>query len=145
MIHIKRERSQDGLISREEFMEFFRHDDFSNMVSTEDCHEIFRTVMKGSSDFSSKLINDVLADYGNGDIIAIDVKTTYYLLGEDATKILYREGIDKVVLQRAENELDYEIFVFKEGITPSHELAAALMLWNDYSIITKEEFEQLKQ
>jgi metal-responsive CopG/Arc/MetJ family transcriptional regulator len=54
----------NALISREQFMEYFRSDDFNNQVDSDDCIEVFATVMKGSSDFTVELLEEILSDYG---------------------------------------------------------------------------------
>jgi hypothetical protein len=44
-------------------MDFFRSDDYHDLLSTDDCVEIFQTALKGSSDFTAELLNDIFADY----------------------------------------------------------------------------------
>jgi len=67
-------------ISREQFMEFFRSEDFHSKVTPDDCVEIFRTVLTGSSDITKELINDVISDYCADNVQAIDSDylETYY-------------------------------------------------------------------
>lgn len=55
-------RKESG-ITREQFMDFFRSDDFHSKITPDDAEEIFCSVMHGSGDFSVKLFNDILADY----------------------------------------------------------------------------------
>lgn len=67
---------QDKLVAqvnRNSFMEFFRDDDDDHMgsLSVEDRIEIFRTVMLGSSDFTERLLNDVLHDYCANHVVAM--------------------------------------------------------------------------
>ena len=61
-------------MNRHTFMEFFRDDDDDHMgsLSVEDRIEIFRTVLTGSSDFSVKLLNEILQDYSVENIVAVD-------------------------------------------------------------------------
>jgi hypothetical protein len=68
---------------------------------------------------------------------------TYYLLGEDATNEYNENGIEGVVSEYEDNNLSYSSFCFIEGITRSSELADAMNGWNDYAIITEEEFKKL--
>ncbi|MDD3596673.1 hypothetical protein [Sulfuricurvum sp.] len=51
---------------RDEFMEFFRSDDFHEKMSVDDCHEVFSQVLPGSSDFSKELLDQTLGDYDVG-------------------------------------------------------------------------------
>ena len=50
-------------ITREDFMNFFRNDDRLSELSTDDRIEIFSTILTGSSDFSKKLLDNILSDY----------------------------------------------------------------------------------
>lgn len=50
-------------ISREDFMAFYRSDEYNEQLSSDDCEEVFRTAMKGSSDFSAELLEEILSDY----------------------------------------------------------------------------------
>jgi hypothetical protein len=65
--------TQPELITRDQFMAFFRSDTFYEQVSDDDCREVFATVLKGSSDFTAEFLNDILADYSVGDIIALQL------------------------------------------------------------------------
>ena len=44
-------------------MEIFRQDDFHECMTTDDCLEVFSTVLKGSSDITASLLNGVISDY----------------------------------------------------------------------------------
>lgn len=55
------------MITREQFMEFFRSDDFNEKMTADDCVEIFTTCLKGSSDVTPKLFNSVLSEYGGSE------------------------------------------------------------------------------
>lgn len=59
-------------ITREQFMAFFRSEDFHSKVAPNDCVEIFRTVLTGSSDITKELINDIINDYCADNVQAID-------------------------------------------------------------------------
>ena len=50
-------------ITRKGFMNFFRNDDKLSELSTDDRIEIFSTILTGSSDFSKKLLDNILSDY----------------------------------------------------------------------------------
>jgi hypothetical protein len=61
--------NQDKIIfTRNNFMDFFRNTDALNTLSVDDRHEVFRTIMPGSSDFTVELLQSVLSDYSVGDI-----------------------------------------------------------------------------
>lgn len=55
-------------MTTQDFMNFFRSDDFHQQMSTDDCVEVFRTVLKGSSDITPELISEVCSDYSVDDI-----------------------------------------------------------------------------
>ena len=50
-------------ISREDFMNFFRDEEKLNELSVDDRNEIFRYVLAGNSDFTKKLLDEILLDY----------------------------------------------------------------------------------
>lgn len=72
-----------------------------------------------------------------------ETEKTYYLIGGDATREYNENGIKGVVTEYESDELTISVFCFIEGKTRSHELAEALDGWDDYVIITEEEFNQL--
>lgn len=49
--------------TREDFKAFFRDTEKLNELTPDDCVEIFRTVLLGSSDFTKELFNEILIDY----------------------------------------------------------------------------------
>lgn len=51
-------------MNRDEFMAFFRRDDFHEMIKPHDCIEIFLNVLHGSSDITPELIADLKMNYG---------------------------------------------------------------------------------
>ncbi|MCW3161770.1 hypothetical protein [Chryseobacterium oryctis] len=61
-------------MSREDFMNFFRDDEKLNELTTDDRFEIFETILIGSSDFTKKLLDEILSDYNvdNLEVIEID-------------------------------------------------------------------------
>lgn len=59
-------------ISREDFMNFFRNDEKLNELTVDDRIEIFRTILVGSSDFSKKLLDDILSDYSVSNLEIIE-------------------------------------------------------------------------
>lgn len=67
---------------------------------------------------------------------------TFYLFGEDVVRSLNDEGFDSA-LELIEANESYGTFIFIEGETKSHELAEAIQGWNDYAIITEEEYNKL--
>ena len=50
-------------ITRENFMSFFRDDKKLNELTADDRVEIFSYVLLGSSDFTKKLLDEILSDY----------------------------------------------------------------------------------
>lgn len=58
------------MITKEEFMKFFRADDFYSKMTVEECKEIFATVMKGKSDFVPQQLNEIFGDYDTGLTVA---------------------------------------------------------------------------
>lgn len=72
-----------------------------------------------------------------------EIEKTFYLIGGDATREYDDNGIEGVVKEYEADELTISVFCFIEGETRSHELADALNGWDDYVIITEEEFNQI--
>lgn len=52
------------LWTREDFMEFFRNEGKLNLLTPDDRVEIFSQIILGSSDFTKKLLENVIGDYG---------------------------------------------------------------------------------
>ena len=71
--NLEMDKVQPTRITRDQFMEFFRSDDFNQQMSVEDCREVFATVLKGSSDFTAEFLNEILSDYSVGDVIAVQL------------------------------------------------------------------------
>lgn len=53
-------------ITREQFMQFFRSDDFHDNITPDDAQEIFATVLHGSSDITAERLNNLSSDYSAG-------------------------------------------------------------------------------
>lgn len=51
-------------MTRQQFMDFFRSDEFHVHMTNDDCIEIFMSVLKGSSDISEELIAELKQSYG---------------------------------------------------------------------------------
>lgn len=60
-------------ITREDFMNFFRDDEKLNELTVDDRVEIFRYILLGSSDFSKKLLDEILSDYCVGNLEIIEI------------------------------------------------------------------------
>ena len=63
------EQEGEGM-NREEFMTFFRRDDFHTLITPDDAHEIFMSVLHGSSDINKELIDNLLHNY---DLDRVDI------------------------------------------------------------------------
>jgi hypothetical protein len=64
------------MITREQFMEFFRDGEFHNNITPDDAAEIFCGVLHGSSDITEELINELFTNYSvDGEIKIILPKT----------------------------------------------------------------------
>ncbi len=51
-------------ISREQFLEYFRSDRYSQDMNVEDCLEVFLLALKGSSDLTTKNLSVLFEEYG---------------------------------------------------------------------------------
>lgn len=70
-------------------------------------------------------------------------KITYYLFGEDACIELKTGGVEEVLKAFDRGELTYTTFAYDERENESFDILNAYNGWNDFSIISKEEYEQL--
>lgn len=59
-------KMKESLISRHEFMSYFRSDKYAEEITADDAKEIFLTCLKGSSDITPELLNQLLAEYSLG-------------------------------------------------------------------------------
>lgn len=64
--HINNRPNEEVLISRHEFMSYFRSDKYAEEITPDDAIEIFLTCLKGSSDITPGLLNQLLAEYDLG-------------------------------------------------------------------------------
>ncbi len=55
-------------INREDFMVFFRDEEKLNTLSSDDRIEIFLQILQGSSDITTELLNELIADYNVRDL-----------------------------------------------------------------------------
>ena len=61
-------------ISREDFMNFFRDDEKLNELTVDDRVEIFSYILLGSSDFTKKLLDEILSDYCVENLEIVEIK-----------------------------------------------------------------------
>lgn len=61
-------------ITREDFMNFFRDEEKLNELSVDDRNEIFRYILVGSSDFTKKLLDEILSDYCVENLEIVEIK-----------------------------------------------------------------------
>jgi hypothetical protein len=59
---------ESSKMTRNDFMDFFRNDEHLNTLSADDKVEIFRSILPGSSDFTKKLLDEILSDYSVGNL-----------------------------------------------------------------------------
>lgn len=50
-------------ITRKEFMDAFRDEDFYNSLTVDDCLELFISSLKGSDDITIELLNELFTTY----------------------------------------------------------------------------------
>ena len=62
------------VMTREDFMAFFRDDEKLNSLTLEDRIEIFSYVLPGSSDITVELLDSLLSDYSVPDILVLKVE-----------------------------------------------------------------------
>lgn len=58
------------LITRQEFLKFFRDDEKLNELTADERVEIFRTILIGGSDLTKDLLNEILSEYTDKSIIS---------------------------------------------------------------------------
>lgn len=59
---------------RTDFVNFFREDEKLNELTSDDRLEIFRTILLGSSDFTKKLLDEILSDYNVDHLEIVEVE-----------------------------------------------------------------------
>ncbi|SHJ52204.1 hypothetical protein SAMN05444337_2145 [Flavobacterium haoranii] len=62
-----------NVMTREDFMRFFRNTEKLNELTVDDRIEIFRTILVGSSDLTKDLLNEILGDYNVNNLEIIEV------------------------------------------------------------------------
>ena len=67
------ENDDQKIMSRDEFMDFFRDDDSLSQLSVDDRIEIFSTILLGSSDFTKELLDRIFSDYCVSNLQIIEV------------------------------------------------------------------------
>lgn len=111
------EKKEKEMITREQFMDFFRSDHLHEVLTTEDCREIFMTIMKGASDFddAEELFNEILRDYETG--------KKAFVVSEDKTIDVWRAILidvekDEIIDETFINEKSFSVAeeVFRESI-----------------------------
>lgn len=60
------EQKENALIERQQFIDYFRSDKYNEQMSADDCLEIFEGSVKGSSDLTVDLFNNLLDNYSAG-------------------------------------------------------------------------------
>jgi hypothetical protein len=60
------------IVSREDFMTFFRNDELLTLLTTDDRIEIFSSILMGDGDFTKELLDQVLRDYDVSHLIIVD-------------------------------------------------------------------------
>jgi hypothetical protein len=50
-------------MTRQDFMDYFRSDDYNQQLSVDDCIEIFLNCLKGQSDITSMLLEQLCDNY----------------------------------------------------------------------------------
>ncbi len=63
----------EHLITRHDFMSFFRNDKKLSELSTDDRIEVFKTILVGSTDITKNLLDGLLRDYGVGNLEVVEV------------------------------------------------------------------------
>lgn len=54
-------------------MDFFRDDEMLNLLTADDRLEVFMQVLIGSSDITKELLNDLVRDYGLGELEVVEL------------------------------------------------------------------------
>ena len=74
------------MITRNQFMEFFRTDDGYAQLSVDDALEIFLDVLKGSSDLTEDVLLELLDCYGVTDITVNGLTSERWSINKDRRK-----------------------------------------------------------
>lgn len=62
------------LLTRDDFMAFFRDNDKLNLLNVDDRIEVFSTILLGSSDFKKKLFDRIFSDYCITNLEVVEVE-----------------------------------------------------------------------
>jgi len=76
------------MITRNEFMEFFRSDEGYAQLSVDDALEIFLDILKGSSDLTEDLLLSLLDAYGVTDITVNGLTSDRWRINRERRKLL---------------------------------------------------------
>jgi hypothetical protein len=60
------------IVTRKDFMDFFRNDDLLTLLTIDDRIEIFSGILLGGGDFTKELLDQILSDYGVSHLVVID-------------------------------------------------------------------------
>jgi len=60
--------------AREIFMDIFRIDEFHDIVTVDDAHEVCAGVLHGECDFTKEFLDEILSDYSVSDIEVVESK-----------------------------------------------------------------------
>lgn len=81
--------------------------------------------------------------FSNVSIYVDIMQTTYFLFGKEASEIVIDEGIDAFI-NSLEDNIDFELYEFNSNSNPASFLAS-FKNWNEYVVLSKEEFDRLKE
>lgn len=121
-------------MTREEFMEAYRNDnELIESLSSEDCKEIFTTVLKGSTDITVGLIEELISEYEFNKITMFTRMSAYDLIEElrpigsydpfvDNPAILRKYIRNACILMKSNQTRLYQILgnMFREHTTKSN-------------------------
>lgn len=64
-------------MDRQDFMSFFRDTEKLNTLSTDDRIEVFSSILSGSSDITTELLQKLLQDYDVDNVVVYDKKQLF--------------------------------------------------------------------
>lgn len=67
----------------------------------------------------------------------------YLIFGSRATNALWNDENDIDAVIEAIEDLEAELFIFDQILTPVHEVLNTYSKWNDYSYLTMEQYDQI--
>lgn len=124
------------MISREQFMEYYRSDKYSEELSPDDKVEVFKGSLAGESDITQKLLQDLADDYNSGKIIIVQD------MGEDreaaklfVQKIYHAAGKAK---ERYRSETGSELLLMMMNDASAPKLFAEMISLLDIRILSFE-------